>query len=285
MRSFAARSLIAGTGILLAAVFACRGITDPPLPAGSERISPPPVFDLWWSQTETCSGLTGSIEDVEWYVVRGSSGLVVDGADAKGYWSAASNRIVLAASAALDGQVVRHEILHALLGVGIEGHPREAFLGRCGGVVDCGATCRTDAGPPQSINAPSAAPDLLELAAEVTPALASSSLYGGNFAVKVTARNPETHPVLLRLPPAGDGGPAITFSFRLEGTAAQRGWQVRAWDPDAVVFRAGEIKQYVFDMHIGDAVRANEVRPGSYRVDIGYGGRSITMPNALIVSP
>jgi len=284
VRSLAARSLIAGTGILLAAVFACRGITDPALPAGSERISPPPVYDLWWSQTETCSGLTGSIADVEWYIVRESSGLVVDGSDAKGYWSAASNRIVLAESAWLDGQVVRHEILHALLGIRSVGHPREPFLGRCGGVVDCGATCRADAGPPQNINAPSAPPDLLELAAEVTPALPSSTLYAGNFTVRVTARNPETHSVLLRLSPAGDG-PALTFSFRLEGDAAQRGWQARAWDPDVVVFRAGEIKQYVFDMHIGDAVRANEVRPGSYRLDFGYGSRWITMPNALIVSP
>ena len=52
---------------------------------------------------------------------------------------------VLAGTDTIEGSVVRHEMLHAL--VRAKGHPRAQFLQRCGGIVACGPDCVHDAGP------------------------------------------------------------------------------------------------------------------------------------------
>src|SRR5262245_7972265 len=124
---------------------ACRELVDPPLPAGAEAFVAPSEYGLWWTLTEACANRTASLSDVSWYVVRGARMIRDGGKTVSGYWSAASNRIVLAEDAAQTGAVVRHEMLHALLQTG--GHPRTAFLENCGGVVSCGEDCVRDAGP------------------------------------------------------------------------------------------------------------------------------------------
>ncbi|HEY0779780.1 MAG TPA: hypothetical protein VGD56_17565, partial [Gemmatirosa sp.] len=116
-------------------------MTDPALPAGATRLTPPPVYARWWAMTEACSGLRRDLGAVDWYVTTGAPS-ISDGhqSDLGGYYSPASNRIVLADTAALDGATIRHEMLHALLGPAVAGHPRAQFLGRCAGVVHCPRT-------------------------------------------------------------------------------------------------------------------------------------------------
>ena len=112
----------------------CDMLVDPPLPGDAIRFAPPPVYAQWWDITEACSGITGSLEAVEFYRIPNAS-TIPDKTygEVAAYWSPASNRIVLADFYEMQGQVVRHEMLHALLRV--NGHPPEYFQGRCVDVV------------------------------------------------------------------------------------------------------------------------------------------------------
>jgi hypothetical protein len=105
-----------------------------------------PQFALWWRMTEACSGLRGSLADVRWYVQPGLETLQIPGDAGRygGYWWADGNRVLLTERAVTDGWLVRHEMLHAL--VGRAGHPREQFGDRCGGIVTCTGECQRDAG-------------------------------------------------------------------------------------------------------------------------------------------
>ena len=127
----------------LGALGACKSLTDPALPGNAAVFDAPAIYTQWWSAVEQCSGLTGSLSAVTFYVVPGNS--VNDGrdGDVSGYWSKASNRIVLAGAYTNNGPLVRHEMLHALIqGVG---HPALYFQQKCAGVVVCVKTCLTAA--------------------------------------------------------------------------------------------------------------------------------------------
>jgi len=112
---------------------ACTNVVEPALPSDAQEFSPPPVYSTWWNMTQACSALTGSLGAVTWYqtntvVYDTHSGDVI-----AGYWEPGSNRIVLTSSVMMDGGIVRHEMLHALIRKG--GHPRGQFLGNCSGTV------------------------------------------------------------------------------------------------------------------------------------------------------
>lgn len=77
------------------------------------------------------------------FVVPGDSPVLGDGVEYDAYWMAAGNRIIIARRFVRDGLIVRHEILHALLGRG--DHPPEYFRRRCAGIVDRNAECRAEA--------------------------------------------------------------------------------------------------------------------------------------------
>jgi hypothetical protein len=184
----AARELM----IILAAV-AC---VEPaaPLPSNSQRFTAPPVYQLWWSMVQACSGHTGNLAAVEWYVVPGADSISDGSEGVAGYWSSSDNRIVLIGSGEFNGPLVRHEMLHAL--VRVDGHPRSEFVRRCGGVVDCRVACVEDAGPPATpaTSTPRVPPDSLELGIEVQPAIPGVNTFDGYFTITVTARNPSNHP-------------------------------------------------------------------------------------------
>ena len=112
----------------------CQGLTDPALPADTVRFVPPPVYAQWWATTEACSGITRSFDAVQFYKVLNAS-TIPDNTygEVAAYWSPVSNRIVLADFYEMQGKLVRHEMLHALLRV--SGHPPEYFQGRCADVV------------------------------------------------------------------------------------------------------------------------------------------------------
>ena len=97
-------------------------IVDPAFPPTSVAFTPPPVYARWWDMTQSCSGITGSLAAVSWLVVPGTSDFQFKGQTVSGYWTAGSNSIVIADSVQLDGSVIRHEMLHALIKG--SGHPR-----------------------------------------------------------------------------------------------------------------------------------------------------------------
>lgn len=119
------------------AFYACAAQTDPsPLPADARPFTPEPIYREWWSQMEACSGLSKSYESVSWYVVPGEDPFVAPslGKQVLGYWQRRGNRIVLLEYVPSRTELVRHEMLHALLQRG--DHPRAYFVDRCGAVIN-----------------------------------------------------------------------------------------------------------------------------------------------------
>jgi hypothetical protein len=118
---------------LLGTLAACEMLAPPsPLPATATVMSPPEQYRAWWTATESCSGLQGRFESIQWYVVPDSMTFSTESGEKVGLWSesSAGTRIIIAGAYANHELVVRHEMLHALLDR--EGHPPEYFQTKCG---------------------------------------------------------------------------------------------------------------------------------------------------------
>jgi hypothetical protein len=248
------------------ALAACQTLVDPPLGDGAESFQPPSVYDRWWSMTESCSGLTGSLSKVSWFAVPGAP---------RSYYSLAGNRIVLNADSKLDGGHVRHEMLHALLQAG--GHARKYFLELCGGVVNCDELCIADSEPPPSVdaNVAHAMPEDLEVSVDVSPASPRRSEMDGFFTVTVSARNTASYPVVVQLI-SYPGFPANGFSVAVYGSAGGLGETKVALDPSVSTFAGGETKRQVFDFAVRDSIGHGGLPPGPYNVDGKYGSHLVT---------
>jgi hypothetical protein len=92
-------------------------------PEGDVPMEPPAIYREWWAKTEACSGRTGNFERLRWSVVEGYSFPCSSGQCA-GHWRT-NHHIYLAGDWVMDEMVVRHEMLHDLLGR--PGHPDPPF--------------------------------------------------------------------------------------------------------------------------------------------------------------
>jgi hypothetical protein len=285
----------------LIACVSCDHLVDPPLPPDTARFVPPAVYARWWAMVESCSGFNRSLADVEWYSAPGRLTNPNNGEEAvEGYYSRASNRIVLRMNDTIAGGTVRHEMLHALLRVG--SHPRSAFLQSCGGVVDCGEDCMRDAGPVTTPDAamPRVAPSKLEVSSAVSPASPGSSIDGGLFTFTVTVRNPFAYPVVAVLPPRRLGGPAISYPYDIRAIdGGGSGGGDLALDSAITYFAAGETKRDVFDFTVapigfvpngfsswpgfpGMGIDGIAFNPGTYRFRGGYGDHMASDLNVVL---
>jgi len=254
---------------------ACRSIVDPALPHGAQAFAPPAVYRTWWTMTESCSGRTGSFDQVHWYRVPGVDELPSSGPKlVTGYWSLASDQIVLAGNGQFDGGLVRHEMLHALLRSG--GHPRAAFLGTCAGVVDCASDCVTDAGPPPALDASALAvtEDELALSVSVAPAAPSMAIDDGFFTVTVSATNARERPVVVSLRDSSRAILGQWLQFHLQSARGGISSGVNAIDASTVRFAPGETKRQVFDFHIGNDIPSGALPLGTWSVGGGLGLRN-----------
>src|SRR2546423_10934864 len=114
-RTFAvSTSIVAAAGAGTFGLTACdRLVVDPLFPSDAEQFSPPAVYSTWWSMTQACSGLTGSLGAVTWYQTNEVLHNPQTGEPIIGYWNSANNRIVIMTSSMLHGRAVRHEMLHS----------------------------------------------------------------------------------------------------------------------------------------------------------------------------
>lgn len=271
--------------ILLAAAAACDSMA-PRLPPGAERFTPPAVYRQWWALTEACSGRSGRFGDVRWYRVPGATDIPLgDGTMVNGLWDPEGSRIVLAGGSVLEGDLVRHEMLHALLRSG--GHDRAAFVGRCGGTVVCIGPCLTEGGPapPPDPAAVAVAPTALEMGVEVSPTNPGAGVNDGMFMMIVTARNAATTPVIVQLPPSGDAGPSLTFAYRITGGGGVAESNTREDAPEETRFGTGEEKRFIFDFHVGHDNNGYALPPGTYRFGGSYGDVWAPNPPTVTVSP
>lgn len=256
------------------------------LPLGAERFAPPKVYEEWWQLTEQCSGVTGDYAAVSWYRVPGTAEIrLADGTPVDGRWDEAENRIVLTRESQLAGDLVRHEMLHALLRA--TGHPRKDFIAKCGGIVVCTQQCIKDAGPAPASNplAVNVAPSSLEIGVAVTPTAPSSSINDGNFMMVITVRNPTVSPVIVQLSPSGDAGPPVSFSYDIEGSGGGRSYAMRAEVPEVTWFAPLDEKRFIFDFHIGPGDLRYDQQPGTYQFRGAYGGVWASNAPTIVVSP
>ena len=242
-----------------------------PSPEGTHRISAPPIFRVWWSLTQACSGRTSDLSSVDWHVVPGVAQFTRNHVAVSGYWSRDGNRIVLAERAMLDGGLVRHEMLHALVGEG--GHSREAFLERCGGTVVCLTGCLEDLGrlPIVGANVARVAPHEMRIDIAVDPIQPQRFIDDGHFRLVVTVTNPRADSVVVLLPSSGDAPPA-SFSFQLESGPTGLWFTEHAWDPGVMVFGPGATRRAIFDFRLADRFDGVRALPeGTYDVLGGFG--------------
>jgi len=143
------RTLITRSSAAVAATLAmagsCRDLPlapTPDLPAGAEALTPLAAYADWWKATEECAGTLGSMSRVSWFVVPNRTSFAYGDGQYDGYWWNGVHWILLAGDKVENGMIVRHEMLHELLGRG--DHPAEYFQRRCGSVVVCNETCRAD---------------------------------------------------------------------------------------------------------------------------------------------
>jgi hypothetical protein len=204
--SYAAASLT----LFAVGTLACHDVTAP-LPPGATPIEAPRPYALWWQMTEACSGRTGDFSAIHWFVVPNATTFEVRGEQYSGYWFG-NNSIVIASRQLLSGQLVRHEMLHALIG---RGHSR-AFLDACGGVVVCEEECLTEAGGLATLDATAVAAPATALQAELQVEPPNPSLSGdsGWVALSVVIHTPQQANVRATLTPIpGDAFFFATFGY------------------------------------------------------------------------
>lgn len=272
---------------IIAFAMACDRIVDPPLPANATAFVPPPVYARWWALTTTCSGISGSLDKVSWYVVPGVTQFQLKKETVSAYWTEASNSIVVADSSVLDGSVVRHEMLHSL--VRTRGHPRSAFLDHCLGVVSCTPACVADAGEAPAVGptGPAVPADSIDIGIDFLPNPPASNVDGGVFTMVVSAHNSADHPVLVSLL-SPSGSVAAPFSYAINQAFALGGGlrgSITITDPALTRFAAGETKRQYFDFVIGSVIRNRSITNGVYRVTASYGSHSTTINPFTIAAP
>ena len=190
---------------LLSLVLACESTTAPDVPTTAMPLAPPARYALWWRLTQACSGISGDLAAVSWHVVPNTRTVSYQGKQVDAYWIGDPDRIVLADSLRNDGPTVRHEMLHVLLQR--NGHPRDAYLEACGGVVACNGACALEAGlygsPPEP--APELQPRDVDTRVDVFAPSPAEVADSGAAAVLITITNPRAEPVWVRLTPRESG--------------------------------------------------------------------------------
>lgn len=268
---------------LLLLIAACESPTgvDATLPNGARLYEAPPVYLRWWAMTASCANSTASLKDVRWYFTEGDVVTNPAGEQVAGYYEPAAHRVVLAGNGAFVGGVVRHEMLHALSRNAR--HDRATFLARCAGVVDCDYYCVRDAGaaPDAGMPAVRVTPSALVVAVEVSRASVSKRDSDDFFEIVVTARNPFTYPVIADLPPSGDDGPPVSFSYRLASAdgSSLRWYDERAWDASAARFAGAETKRWVFD------TKASFLSAGAWEAGGSYGDVEAGERRSVAITP
>ena len=251
-------------GLVVFGIACSTVLTEPPLPSDSVPMSPPPQYQLWWRLTEECSGTSAELSRVSWYVVPDARFLLsADGDSVQGLYYPVSHHIVLAGQSAQSGRLVRHEMLHALIGQA--GHPTEYFQERCGGIVACEITCMHDGSPRPAVDStgPIMRPKELTIAAHIDPASPSVARDSGYFLLSVTVTNPLPYAIRVRLTPVvPDYWASGTFGFEQSVCTTPPHYDGAPFmyaKDSIVVLGPRETQRQAFDLRAAD--RCTIVRP------------------------
>lgn len=267
-RLLVARLLLVSLAGILAST--CRSPTAVLPPDGAIPFTPPAVYASWWSMVEQCAGRAGRFEAVRWYVMPGAHSFDLGEMRVAGVWTRAGNAITVGEHARMNGQLIRHEMLHAILQGG--SHPRAQYLGRCGGVVTCGENCILEAGPadPPSATVPRVLPTVLNVKFDIAPGTPTSAKDDGWFTLTVEAKNGRSTPVLIDLPRSVAGSDR-GFAFDIVGALVAYRRSVRVVDDGVAYFPPGGTKRYVFDFQLAGEDNPAGLVPGTYSIRAAFG--------------
>jgi hypothetical protein len=280
----------------LAVLGACENPTGP-LPGGAVRFDPPAVYARWWALVEACSGRQSDFNSWTWYRVPINAWRAAGYQNFAAYTNVLGHRIVMEEGVESEGVIIRHEMLHALLGpVYASGnsameHPPAYFRGRCAGVVGCDQGCE-DAGPPPQ-SAPPDAPALslsdFDVGFDVIPTIVSQSASDHALTFVLHVRNASGHAGWLTLRRTPDVTPpaAHWWGFRVvpanqplpvtDLTSVDSTGIVLVIPDGRVPFAAGQTRWLVFDWS------GRAYPPGNYNVVGIFNTRQI--PVALTITP
>jgi hypothetical protein len=258
------RPLISVTAFL--SFSACETPTAVPFPTvDAVAYDARPEYAYWWSLVEQCSGRSGDLSAIHWYRAPGDSIVVGDGVY-DGFWWREGERILVARDLRDDGPLIRHEMLHALLGDGQ--HPLEFFAKRCAGVVRFDATADFGADLAREAHAPIVrASDVLAVTIVADPQSPGQRENGGYFTLRVTARSTASTPVWVELV----DGYVADYVYREDGHTGG----VMTTSARRIFFEPGQERQVTLDGRV--------FSPGSVHVRGGYGdARSAWLPVTFV---
>ena len=210
---------------------------------------------------EGCVGKTVPFSATRWYIVPGES-VRLEGRFVSGYWSP-DGFIVLAESLSTNGSLVRHEMLHAIIGK--SGHSRTAFLESCAGIVNCSADCVQDAGTWEAPSPYTVVPrESIEVS--VIPQIHPTEADGQRWvSLTVRARNPGGAALV-------DVGALQGFGYAVSGPdGAGISVNVPVSDSSTLFFLPNSYKEWVFDFLVSDRVSLYTLPSGRNMARGGFG--------------
>ena len=157
------------------------------------------------------------------------------------------------------------------------GHPSDYFQARCGGIVVCDPPECIPL-PPPPIDAVTVPVAKLEVSLDVTPEILSDGSTGGWFAIVVSATNPSSNAVWVKLDQRPD---SLVYGWGYSTTIAPYFGVVL--DNQLVGFAAGETKRHTFDLELVPGRKGVRTAAGTYRFDGTY--NSVTAQPVTIVVP
>lgn len=260
---------------------ACQDFIGSEFPRSAVAFSPPAHFRLWWKVVEACSGRRASFDAVEWYKVSVFDGLTLRGDHAAGVWFANGNRIVISDAWIGQGSLVRHEMLHAILGSGA--HNPDIFGGTCTDEVVCGRDCGDQTPLPGAVEIPVG---LLEVKADFYPVAPSISEHGRRAVVVVHVRNPTIDNVFVSAGRFSEAQCAVGFRIAAAGRdRVVQGCRYLGYNPaDARVYlKRGENRRLLFEVDLGisrygsPSIGAEDVTISAIFLDHMVHPRSVTI--------
>jgi hypothetical protein len=132
LRSLRALRRLGQAALIPAMVGACNPTApNDSLPAGAVPMAAPEVYREWFARTQQCSHLSGTMDRVQFLVVPGVATFETEAGPKVGLWvrRGGQHYIVVAGDYADHEMVVRHEMLHSLIGA--SGHPAGLFSDKC----------------------------------------------------------------------------------------------------------------------------------------------------------